>query len=341
MKCVVCGDPGVKGKLIYETMKELENDGVSFAILDWKGDLTIDAFYSEILRIERSGAEGVEPFQELIEAISDADFLIVHFAPVSEKVISASKKLKMIGCIRGGYENVNVEAAKKKGITVLNAPGRTTGAVADFTMGLILCLTRKIPEFCTSLKQGVWKTVDRANMPQNLEGKTLGLVGFGNIGRAVAIRAKGFGMNMLAYDPYVKEVSPDLNTRLVDLETLLRESDIVSVHARLTPATKHMIGMAQFRLMKKTAYFVNTARSGLVDEKALLDALEKKLIAGAAIDVFDEEPLSKDSRFMKLDNVIITPHMAGSTIDTFLNGPRMMVKEIRRLLRGEKTSFSL
>ncbi|WP_455364739.1 2-hydroxyacid dehydrogenase [[Eubacterium] cellulosolvens] len=332
MKCVICGDPGLKSRLIFETMKELEDYDIVFTCIDWREDLSLEQFYSEILRIEHLGAEGVEPFKELIDVIPDADFLIVHFAPVSKNVISNANKLQMIGCIRGGYENINIDAAKEKGIAFFNAPERSTGAVADFTIGLICCLVRRIPEFAFALKNGIWKTVDRKDMPYNLENKTLGLIGFGNIGRAVAYRAKGFGVKILVFDPFVKEASADLNAQLVDLDTVLKESDIISVHARLSPATKHMIGEPQFRSMKKTAFFINTARSGLVDEKALLKALEDKWITGAAIDVFDKEPLHQGSKLMKLDNVLITPHMAGSTIDTFLNGPRIMTEQIKHII---------
>ncbi len=313
-------------------MQELEDYDIKFTCLDWKKDLPLEQFYSEILRIEQSGPEGVEPFEELIDVIPDADFLIVHFAPVSKNVISNANRLQMIGCIRGGYENINIDVAKKKGVAFYNAPERSTGAVADFTIGLICCLVRRIPEFAFALKNGFWKTIDRKNMPYNLENKTLGIIGFGNIGRAVAYRAKGFGVKILVFDPFVKEVPADLDAQLVDLDIVLKESDIISVHARLSLATKYMIGENQFRSMKRTAFFINTARSGLVDEKALLKALEDKWITGAAIDVFDKEPLHRGSKFMKMDNVLITPHMAGSTIDTFLNGPRIMTEQIKRIL---------
>ena len=341
MKCVLCGDPALSSKIMYQVMKELEVDGVNFKCMDWKKDLTVDQFYSEILKIERLGPEGVEPFNELTEEVRDADFLIVHFAPVSRNTILQSKNLKMIGCVRGGYENVNVHAAREKGIPVINAPGRSTSAVADFTMGLIIALVRRIPEFYFELKHGKWKTVDRNNMPLNLEDMILGIVGFGSIGQAVAKRAQGFGMRILAYDPYVKEVPNGLNVKLVSLEELLKVSDIITIHARLTSETFHLIGEKEFKLMKKGAYFINTARSGIVDTNALIKALEEKWIAGAAVDVFDEEPLSSESKFLKLDNVIITPHMAGSTLGTFLNGPRLMVKEIRRTLKEGRPSFSL
>ncbi|MHA1834873.1 MAG: 2-hydroxyacid dehydrogenase [Candidatus Baldrarchaeia archaeon] len=341
MKCVVCGDPAISSKRIYQIMKELEQENISFECIDWKGDLSIAQFYSEILKIERLGPEGVEPFNELTEAVKDADFLIVHYAPVSKNTVSQAKNLKMIGCIRGGYENVNVKAAREKGIYVLNAPGRTTSAVADFTMGLILALVRRIPEFHYELKQGKWMTVDRNNLPLNLEDMTLGIIGFGNIGKAVARRAQGFGMKILAYDPYVKEVPRDLNVKLTGLEELLKNSDIITVHARLSPESYHLIGEKEFKLMKKGAYFVNTARSGLVDTDALINALEQRWIAGAALDVFDEEPLSKDSKLLKLDNVIVTPHIAGSTLGTFQNGPKLMVKEIRKILKEGKPSFTL
>ena len=342
MKCLICGDPAIPSQRIYGEMQKLEENGVTFKLIDWKKGFEVKEFVSVILDIEHNGPEKVEPFKDMLDEVADADFLIVHFAPVSRKIIEKGKKLRMIGCIRGGIENVNVESAKEKGVLVLNAPGRTTGAVSDFTIGMVISLIRKIPEFNSALKKGAWMTFDRDKLPYNLEGKILGAIGFGNIGKAVAKRASSFGMKVLAYDPFVsKDIGSSLDVDLVNLDTLLRNSDIVTVHARLSPETKNMIGEREFKLMKKTAYFVNTARSGLVNEKALIRALEEKWIAGAALDVFEEEPLSSTSKFFQLDNVVLTPHIAGSTIDTSLNGPRMMFKEIMNIIKLGKTSYHL
>ncbi|MEM3713457.1 MAG: 2-hydroxyacid dehydrogenase [Nitrososphaeria archaeon] len=341
MKCVLCGDPGLESKIMYQVMKPLEAEGLNFILLNWKEGLPIDHFYSYILKVEHQGPEGVEPFNELEKEVKDADFLVVHYAPVSKRAIVQSEKLRMIGCVRGGYENINLEAAHEKGIPVLNAPGRSTGAVADFTIGLILSLVRRIPEFHYELKKGNWKVVERNNLPRNLESMVLGIIGFGSIGKAVARRAQGFGMKILAFDPFVKDVPSDLNAKLVGLDELLKSSDIITIHARLNQQSFHLIGEKEFSLMKRNAYLINTARSGIIDTNALIKALEQKWIAGAALDVFDEEPLSKDSRILKLDNVIVTPHIAGSTIDTFLNGPRFIMKEIQKILKEGKPSFSL
>ena len=337
MKCLIIGDPGLPSKYIYNGIRRLERCGVDFTCIDWKEDLTRERFYSAIMEIEREGVEKIEPFREMLEHISDIEILVVHFAPVSSQVIKNGGKLKIIGCTRGGLENINVKVAKENGITVINAPGRNADAVADLTMGLILALVRKIALLHCMLKEGVWKSFSREQLPYDLRGRVLGIIGFGYIGREVAKRAKAFGMEILSYDPYVeKRVISKFGAKPVGIESLLKDSDIVSLHTRLTPETYHLMGEREFKMMKRTALFINTARGRLVNEEALVKALEEGWIAGAALDVFEEEPIGDENPILKFENVVLTPHIAGSTRESLLiNGPKIIRDRIEELLKCE------
>jgi D-3-phosphoglycerate dehydrogenase len=279
----------------------------------------------------------------IINAVKDVEILIVHNAPVTSDVIAAGEKLKVIGVTRGGPVNVDLEAATKRKIPVINAVGRNSDNVADYTVGLIIALVRNIVKGHVSLINGMWdwKLREYENAGFELHGKTLGIIGFGQIGKRVALRMrKGFDMNILVYDPYVDENEIELfGGKKVDLETLLRNSDIITIHARLTPETTGLIGEKEIALMKKPVYLINTARSAIVDQKALYKALKERKITGAALDVFDEEPLSPDSPLLKLDNVIVTPHIAWISKEMPVRATKKVVEDIIRFLKGEKPKY--
>jgi D-3-phosphoglycerate dehydrogenase len=201
-------------------------------------------------------------------------------------------------------------------------------------MGLILGEIRNIARSHACLINGDWRrTFPNSKAIPELHEKTVGLVGYGAVGRLMANYLVAFGSNVLAYDPFIHE-DPAPAT-MVDLKTLLQESDVVSVHARLTEETYHLIGQAELSLMKPSAILVNTARSGLVDEEALIDVLSERRIMGAALDVFDTEPLPTGHPFLTLDNVTITPHLAGSTVDSFRNCPKLLAGHLARMLKGD------
>jgi D-3-phosphoglycerate dehydrogenase len=344
MKCLICGDPDLPSQYLYSEIKKIEKYGVSLTTTDWKKNWTLDKLYSLILKIEQEGPEKVEPCEEILDQINDKEILVVHNAPVSSYVIEKGKKLKIIGCARGGYENINVNAAKERGIVVVHAPGRVAIAVADFTIGLILALLRNIVGLHNLLKKGIWKAIDREyeSLPYDLNGKVLGIIGFGQVGKEVAKRAEAFGMSILIYDPYVSDALLPPYARKSDLDNLLKKSDIISIHARLTPETHHLIGEREFKLMKRSALFINTARAEIVDENALINSLKNGWIAGAALDVFKEEPLRKDHPILQFENVIVTPHSAGATRESLLiNGPRIIADQIEALLQGEKAKFMI
>lgn len=287
------------------------------------------------LAIETGGPGAITLPPALCEGLDAFDIVVTQFTPLDRRFIEAAKRVKVIGTLRGGVENIDVAAATARGISVLNTPGRNARAVAECTLGLILAEVRNLARSHAKLMRGEWTRVfpNSDEIPE-LNGKTVGLVGFGAVARLVAGYLRAFGSRVIAYDPFVKGDTG--HVQMVDLPTLMRESDVISVHARLTPETQHLIGEAQLALMKKSAVLVNTARSGLVDERALTRALAERRIMGAALDVFDVEPLPADHPLLKLDNVTLTPHLAGSSIDAFRNSPRMMAETLIRMLRGER-----
>ena len=231
---------------------------------------------------------------------------------------------------------MNLDYCNEKGILVFHTPGRNANAVADFTVGMLLSECRNIAKAHRELKEGRWvrEYANKDSVP-DLCDKTVGIIGYGNIGRKVAQRLKAFEMKVLVYDPYVKEAE---GVELVPLEELMSRSDFVTIHSRLTKETEKLINARLLSLMKPTAYFINTARAGLVDEAALVQVLQEKRIAGAAIDVFEMEPPTKDYPLVVLDNVTITPHLAGGTRDAFSHSPVLLAKEMEKVLTAQEAS---
>jgi len=273
--------------------------------------------------------------EHLAECIGDTDILVVHLAPVDASAIAAGSRLKLIGCARGGPQNVDVAAAWAKGIKVVYCPGRNAQAVAEFTFGLMIAAARGIVRGRIAALERQWQhRMDRNSyFGPELMGKTLGIVGFGSIGRVVARIARALDMKVLAYDPQPQSSVPE-GVELVDLPTLLGKSDFISLHARLNPGAPHLIGAPEFALMKKTAILVNTARGELIDERALRIAIESKTIAGAALDVLEEEPPSKTNILLNLPEVIVTPHIAGISTDTAEWSARLLVEDILCYING-------
>lgn len=290
------------------------------------------------LIVEQNGSEAYQVPEYILEAAKTADIIITQFCPITKTLIDSCTNLKAIGLLRAGTENINLEHATEKGILVFNTIGRNANAVADFTVGLLISECRNIAKSHYELKNGNWirDYSNHAYVP-DLEGKTAGIIGYGSIGSKVAHRLKAFGMNIIAFDPYYK--GKDVN--LVSLEKLMSISDFILVHYRLTPETKHMINKQMLDLMKPTSYIINTARSGLIDEDALLDILQRKKIHGAAIDVFETEPPGKDYPLLCCENITVTPHLAGGTKDAFVNSPILLAKEILNFLSGKNSKCIL
>lgn len=311
--------------------------GVELTEADWSGDLSVD-IPTLFRRIEVNGPDS-EEIPDAFTENPDTEILVGSFCPFAGKGMDVFENLHLIGVIRAGMENIDVDAATERGIAVINAAGRNADAVSDFTIGMMLAEARNIARSHHSIVTGGWQEdfCSSATTP-DLRGKTIGLFGFGYIGKLMAEKLSGFHVNMIAYDPYVKEeVLKEFGVRAVDKNTLFREADFLSIHARLTDDTYHIVGKAELELMKPTAYFINTARAGLVDYDALYQVLKDRKIAGAALDVFDEEPLAQDSPFRSLENVTMTTHRAGSTIDANNNSPRLIFERIQNLIAGNKT----
>ena len=271
---------------------------------------------------------GADQEEELIRRIRNADAVlnIRGFTPFSAVVLAACPRLRLISIWGTGTNHVDIDAARARGVTVRNTPGVNAHAVAEHTMALMLAIARRIPEMDSAVKAGQWP---RGSLVQ-LEGKTLGVVGLGAIGSRVAMLASTFGMNVLAStlgDDAGRAAS--VGARHVPLETLLRESDFVSLHLRLSEKTTRYIDRARLALMKPSAFLINTARAGLVDRDALLDALRGSRIAGAGLDVFHEEPIRADDPLLSLPNIVFTPHNAGSTPEVIDRGLQQAVENIQ------------
>jgi len=335
LKTLVIPDTYVSEELWRKAFKETLGDLYSKLELRF---LTLEPkFQAEYKRIKEFGGDPLKVAAE----VKDSEILVVQFAPVSEEAVQAGKNLKLIACSRSTPVNVDVEAATEAGIPVIKAPGRNADSVADFTMGILLAEVRHIARAFEAVRAGALSTAEsrwRKSIPE-LNGKIMGIIGVGYIGRKLAARAKGFGLRLLGFDPYVsKEKMLEIGVEKVDLETLLKESDFVSLNVRLTAETTKMLGKKELELMKKTAILVNTSRGDAIDEEALYDALKNNRIAGAALDVFTKEPITEDpeNKFIKMDNVTLTPHMAGVSDDMMYRGSCIIAEDIGRFLKGEK-----
>ncbi|TQI68331.1 2-hydroxyacid dehydrogenase [Clostridium sp. KNHs216] len=339
MNIVGVGDLLIPENFIREGFRNFEQAGASLKTISWKlGD------YEELqninLLIETRGSEAYEVPDDILEAVRDADIIITQFCPINRRVLDACSRLKAIGVLRGGIENVNLPYASERGVAVFHTPGRNANAVADFTVGMILAECRNIAKSHLNLKNGQWvRDYNNKDSVPDLADKVAGIVGFGEIGRRVAKRLAGFNMKIVAYDPFVQQ-APD-GVKMLPLEKLMQVSDFVTVHARLTEETEHLVSAEMLDLMKPTAYLINTARSGLVDENALCEALKEKKIMGAAIDVFDEEPPRKGYPLIELENITVTPHLAGGTRDAFTSSPKLLAAEMIKLLEGTDSRFVL
>ncbi|MCU0651569.1 MAG: phosphoglycerate dehydrogenase [Candidatus Omnitrophica bacterium] len=272
--------------------------------------------------------------EKLKEIIKDYQALIVRSATkVTKEIISAASGLKVIGRAGVGLDNVDLEAATQKGIIVMNTPAGNTISTAEHTVSMILALSRNIPQATASTKKGEWKR--SKFMGVELYNKVLGIVGFGRIGTEVAKRALSFGMKILAYDPFLsREVAEGLGVEIVELNDLFGRSDYITVHTPLTEETRHLISTKEFAIMKPGVRVINCARGGIVDELALAEAIKQGKVAGAAMDVFEKEPVSPESELLKLDNVIVTPHLGASTEEAQVNVAIEVAEIVRDALLG-------
>jgi len=280
---------------------------------------------------------------EIIDNAKECEGLVTLLSdPINADVIDSLPKLRVIAQYAVGYDNIDVSRATKRNITVTNTPGVLTETTADLTWTLIMASSRRIVEADKYVRDGQWNVAWGPEMllGSDVYGSTLGIVGLGRIGYAVAQRASGFNMNILFHtrseNEYTKKLDKLPNTKRVDLETLLTESDIVSLHIPLNSETKHLIGEKEFDLMKSTAVLVNTSRGPVIDEDALIDALTSGKIGAAGLDVFTQEPIQKDSKLLNLSNVVLAPHIGSATTKTRTTMAKMCAANLIAALDGEK-----
>jgi glyoxylate reductase len=312
---------------------------------DFKVYVSTNEIPSQALEVLRSIAQvriydgkAAPPQETLLREVQEADGL---FCILTEKVdvelFDRAKKLKIVSNMAVGYDNIDVNEATKRKVMVTNTPGVLTETVADATMALILAVARRIVEADRYVREGSWKLRWSPMMMvgSDVYGKTLGIYGLGRIGAAVARRAAGFGMKLMYYDAVRNlELEKKYGIEYVKFDRLLKESDCLSVHVPLLPETRKSVGASEFALMKRSAYLINTARGQVVDEAALINALKEGRIAGAALDVFENEPINPGNELLKMENVVLAPHIASGSLETRTAMAVMAAKNIVAALKG-------
>ena len=282
--------------------------------------------------VERPGLKGAE----LADAIAEADAVLVRSATkITREALSRATRLKVIGRAGVGVDTIDVEAATERGVAVMNAPAGNTVSAAELAFALLLALVRKVPAADRSMKAGQW---DRTSFGgSELHHKVLGLVGAGRVGGEVARRARAFGMRVVAYDPFLSpEAAVELGVELAELDEVLRQADVLSLHVPLTDKTRGLLGATKLALLKRSAVIINAARGGVLDEAVLIERLRDGSLAGAALDVFDQEPLPADHPLRQLPNVVLTPHLGASTEEAQLNVAVEIAEAVRAaLLEGD------
>ena len=302
------------------------------ATLKANGDLSLDTFkqFGEIVEHENISRT------ELLKETADTDIILCNKTVIDKEVFDSAPNLKYIGLFATGYNNIDTVYAAKKGVTVCNAGGYSTNAVAQQVMGYILMHYTKIPQYDAFVKSGGWKNADVFSplvfSTEEVFGKTLGIVGYGSIGKAVERTAKGLGINVIVYTRTIRENG---ETEFVDFDTLLKESDIISLHCPLNEQSKDMMNKEAFNKCKDGAFFINTSRGGTVDEDALYNALSTGKLSGAAVDVLKTEPQSKNSRLETAPNIIITPHTSWAPLATRKRLLGIVEDNIRAFLAGK------
>lgn len=275
--------------------------------------------------------------QELLEDIENVDVLIPGHINVGAELIGKGKRLKLIHC-GTGYNNVDLDAASKRGAYVAVTPNVAAQSVAELVFASILTLVKKIHTFHATMKSEGWKSTDFIDAPE-LMGKTFGIIGYGNIGKAAARIARGFGMKIIAHDPNVRVEEADVKE--VSLEELLRTADFITLHVLLNAQTKGLIDKQRLEMMKKTAVLVNASRGPVVDENALIEALKSRRIGGACLDVFEKEPLAKDSGLRQLDNIVLTPHIAYCSNEALAGRYQFFAENCQRVAAGQPPKMAV
>jgi D-3-phosphoglycerate dehydrogenase len=273
----------------------------------------------------------------IVARVGKAEVVVTQMAPITERVIGSAPGLRLVVCARGGPVNVNIGAATRRGIAVSTTPGRNATAAAEYTLLLMLAALRRLPEAHTSLAAGEWRSgmYAYAECGVEISGSVVGIVGFGEIGRRVAASVRSLGGQVIAYDPFVTPESAQDGVELVSFDDLLGKADVVTLHARLTPETRGMIGADALERMRPGAVLVNTARGALLDYDAAVAALRSGRLRALALDVFPEEPVPPTSSVLNLPGVVLSPHLAGATRQTAHRAASVAALEVERYALGQ------
>lgn len=339
MKIAAVGNQFIRHEVMMEAIRsyfpEAEVTGYSTG---WPLDISQSVFKGP----EVSECDGLE--EDVIAIAQGAQYLVTDIAPITTRVLDALSELKGVAATRGGTVNVNLRALTERGIPLFNSPGRNLTAVAEFTVALVLAHLKNIPIANHDLRRGIWRGdfYSAAKVGREITEIRVGVIGFGNIGRQVSRNFQALGSEVAVYDPYI----PDETIREsgyipVSLEELCRTSDVVTIHAKVMENNHGLIGREQIGWMKPDAVLVNTARAELLDMDALYEALVEKRIGGAALDVFEKEPLKKDSRYLPLENLTITPHIGGASQATIRCALERAIGDLARFHKGEPVQFCL
>ncbi|MBQ7856490.1 MAG: hypothetical protein IJ348_05185 [Alistipes sp.] len=330
MKIVCIGDAFITTEMMEDAVRPYLGEG----------DILETFFFGEpdkvnmrdiVKSIEARQFDGIPMPEGLYESVEDADLVIVHLCPIKRDLIERAKSLKAIMSCRGGLENVEVEAATEHKIVVSNNPAHNANAVAEFVIGMILSETRNIVRSNIALRAGEWRKVypNTETTIKEMTDMTVGIIGYGSIGRLVAYKLSVFGCKILVADPFLKECKEEYAT-LVPMDELLANADIVTLHARSNGA---IMNDREFGLMKQNSYLINSARSYLVDPEAFQRAMDSGKLLGAAFDVFESEPVIPEF-YLKYDNITLTNHLGGQTINSFRDAPKFAIKNYLDYLNG-------
>lgn len=342
-KITIVGDCLVSSDTLQEAALSLDiKQPVTIAKYEWFANLNEEEFQEKIKSIEQNGPEQMEIPKGILKDLQDSDYLLVHIAPVSKKMLDAAPNLKLIGTCRGGLEHIAKEEVRKRNIPLIHVI-RNAEPVADYTIGLIFTLTRNIAFSHEQVMQGKWPK-KFANDPYKttLANLSVGLVGLGYIGKLVARKLNSLGVQVLAYDPFVskeKIKSEGVKVEFLELAELFKKADIVSIHVRVTPKTEEMVGEELLSLMKPSSYIINTARPNILQKDAFIRVLKDHKIAGAAIDVVWEEPVSVNDPLLNLDNLVITSHIAGDTVDAIAHSPYLLKDVINDYFKNDSSDM--
>lgn len=309
------------------------DEGCNVTFGAWEHE-SLASFRRDLRACEVSGPDSVEVMPDFgaMEGLSDAEVLVVQFCPVPRSFFESHPAIRLVGVVRAGVENVDLGAARDAGAGVVNVMGRNAQAVAEYTVAMLLAELRDLARSHVAMAAGKWEVDFPGSSKRELRGSTVGIVGAGRIGTITAGLLLAFGCRVLVHDPFVSDL-PE-GTEKAGLDELFERSDHVVLHARLSKDTEGMIGKRQLSLLKPHSVLVNTARAGLVDEGALVEVLREHRIGGAALDVFNDEPLPEEHPLHTLENVTYTPHLACETEEAAANGPRIMSEHVMAYLKG-------